>query len=110
MLCCVLRVSCLPQVPVALVQEVLQARGGEGSADLQSKYDRFAMRSFVEDNRALVWCTGGWWCFCVLVGGGRAVSCCVVLWHVFTKMTGSVHVVWRQTASHPATWPTPPIC
>jgi hypothetical protein len=44
------------QVPVALVQEVLQAK--EGPADLQAKYDAFAMRSFVEDNRALVWCTG----------------------------------------------------
>lgn len=44
------------QVPVALVQEVLQAR--ESATDLQAKYDAFAMRSFVEDNRALVWCTG----------------------------------------------------
>lgn len=44
------------QVPVALVQEVFKAQ--EGTADMLAKYDRFAMRSFVEDNRALVWCTG----------------------------------------------------
>jgi hypothetical protein len=65
-------VSCCLQVPVGLVQEVLQVRGGEGSSDLQSKYDRFAMRSFVEDNRALVWCTG------VCVEGDRKTG--VVLW------------------------------
>jgi hypothetical protein len=47
---------CGVQVPVTLVQEVLKAQ--EGTTDLLSKYDRFAMRSFVEDNRALVWCTG----------------------------------------------------
>lgn len=48
------------QVPVALVQEVLKAK--EGTADLLGRYNAFAMRSFVEDNRALVWCTGGWCC------------------------------------------------
>lgn len=66
------------QVPVALVQEVLRAReGGGGTADLQAKYDAFAMRSFVEDNRALVWCTGRGVCRvgCVI---GR-VGCAEVL-------------------------------
>jgi hypothetical protein len=41
-----------------LVQEVLA--GKEGTEALLARYDAFAMRSFVEDNRALVWCTGGW--------------------------------------------------
>jgi hypothetical protein len=55
-LCTPAVLCCGVQVPVALVQEVLKAQ--EGTADLLFKYDRFAMRSFVEDNRALVWCTG----------------------------------------------------
>lgn len=50
------------QVPVALVRDVLSNR--PDTAPLNQKYDNFAMRSFIEENRALVWCTGeqqlGW--------------------------------------------------
>jgi hypothetical protein len=56
--CCAVLCRAVPvQVPVALVQEVL--RGKEGTDVLLARYEAFAMRSFVEDNRALVWCTGG---------------------------------------------------
>lgn len=51
--------SCLPllnQVPVALVHEVLSTQ--PGTANLASRYDNYALRSFVEDNRSMVWCTG----------------------------------------------------
>lgn len=44
------------QVPVSLIHEVLRSQ--PGTADMAARYDAFALRSFVEDNRALVWCTG----------------------------------------------------
>lgn len=46
-------------MPVGLVHEVLRAR--PKTAELAQRYDEFALRSFVEDNRSLVWCTGGAW-------------------------------------------------
>ena len=42
---------CLLQVPEALVQELMSP------PDL-AKFEAFAMRSFVEDNRRMSWCTG----------------------------------------------------
>lgn len=50
----------LVQVPVGLVHGVLTSRPETKS--LNQKYDTFALRSFVEENRALVWCTGGALC------------------------------------------------
>jgi hypothetical protein len=44
------------QVPVSLVHDVLTSH--PATANLALRYDAYAMRSFVEDNRALVWCTG----------------------------------------------------
>jgi hypothetical protein len=44
------------QVPVVLVHEVLSSR--PKTLELSQRYDEFALRSFVEDNRSLVWCTG----------------------------------------------------
>jgi hypothetical protein len=46
----------LLQVPVALVHEVLALQ--PKTAELVARYDNYALRSFVEDNRAMVWCVG----------------------------------------------------
>jgi hypothetical protein len=44
------------QVPVALVHEVLSLQ--PKTSELAKRYDNYALRSFVEDNRAMVWCVG----------------------------------------------------
>jgi hypothetical protein len=43
-------------VPVALVHEVLSLQ--PKTSELVKRYDNYALRSFVEDNRAMVWCVG----------------------------------------------------
>ncbi|WIA08252.1 hypothetical protein OEZ85_007696 [Tetradesmus obliquus] len=59
--------DCKAEVPVALVHEVLQLE--PKTAELVPRYDNYALRSFVEDNRAMVWCVG--------VNCENAVECCV---------------------------------
>lgn len=44
------------QVPVALVHEVLSLQ--PKTSEMAKRYDNYALRSFVEDNRAMVWCVG----------------------------------------------------
>jgi hypothetical protein len=41
---------------VALVHEVLSLQ--PKTSELAKRYDNYALRSFVEDNRAMVWCVG----------------------------------------------------
>eukprot|EP00775_Hariotina_reticulata_P011699 gene11699-11843_t len=59
--------DCKAEVPVVLVHEVLGTR--PKTVQLAQRYDEFALRSFVEDNRSLVWCTGA--------NCDNAVECCV---------------------------------
>eukprot|EP00879_Flechtneria_rotunda_P014450 GHRR01015099.1.p1 GENE.GHRR01015099.1~~GHRR01015099.1.p1 ORF type:complete len:471 (+),score=115.95 GHRR01015099.1:168-1580(+) len=59
--------DCKAEVPVPLVHKVLSSQ--PATKELAQRYDTFALRSFVEDNRNLVWCTGA--------NCDNAVECCV---------------------------------
>lgn len=43
--------QCAEQVPSAIVHELL-------SPEEAARYDKYSLRSYVEDNRAMSWCTG----------------------------------------------------